>query len=173
MAARRAVIPPIPALRAAGCPIAMGTDNNSQDMLEVMRAGLLTERILRDDSTQPQPEDVLQETTRGGAYALRQSTALGSLEVGKKADLLVLNTQQAHLVPTLRIVSGWIHNGQATDIEAVMVNGRFLMRDRTVLTMDEARIVQEAERIGRRTWNQLLERYPSAPFPTRVAPRLA
>jgi 5-methylthioadenosine/S-adenosylhomocysteine deaminase len=173
MAARRAVIPPIPALRAAGCPIAMGTDNNSQDMLEVMRAGLLTERILRDDSTQPQPEDVLQETTRGGAYALRQSTAIGSLEVGKKADLLVLNTQQAHLVPTLRIVSGWIHNGQAADIEAVMVNGRFLMRDRTVLTMDEARIVQEAERIGRRAWNQLLERYPSAPFPTRVAPRLA
>jgi len=93
--------------------------------------------------------------------------------VGKKADLLVLNTQQAHLVPTLRIVSGWIHNGQAADIEAVMVNGRFLMRDRTVLTMDEARIVQEAERIGRRAWNQLLERYPSAPFPTRVAPRLA
>ena len=173
MAARRAVIPPIPALRAAGCPIAMGTDNNSQDMLEVMRAGLLTERILRDDSTQPQPEDVLQETTRGGAYALRQSTAIGSLEVGKKADLLVLNTQQAHLVPTLRIVSSWIHNGQAADIEAVMVNGRFLMRDRTVLTMDEARIVQEAERIGRRAWNQLLERYPSAPFPTRVAPRLA
>jgi 5-methylthioadenosine/S-adenosylhomocysteine deaminase len=173
MAARRAVIPPIPALRAAGCPIAMGTDNNSQDMLEVMRAGLLTERILRDDSTQPQPEDMSQETTRGGAYAVRQATALGSLEVGKKADLLVLNTQQAHLVPTLRIVSGWIHNGQAADIEAVMVNGRFLMRDRTVLTIDEARIVQEAERIGRRAWNQLLERYPSAPFPTRVAPRLA
>ncbi|MBM3225878.1 MAG: amidohydrolase family protein [Candidatus Tectomicrobia bacterium] len=173
MAARRAVIPPIPALRAAGCPIAMGTDNNSQDMLEVMRAGLLTERILRDDSTQPQPEDVLQETTRGGAYALCQPADIGSLEVGKKADLLVLNTQQAHLVPTLRIVSSWLHNGQAGDIEAVMVNGRFLMRDRRVLTMDETHIVQEAERIGRRAWNQLLARYPSAPFPTRVAPPLS
>jgi hypothetical protein len=47
------------------------------------------------------------------------------------------------------------------------------MHDRTVLTMDEARLVQEAERSGRRAWNQLLERSPSAPFPLRVAPRLA
>jgi cytosine/adenosine deaminase-related metal-dependent hydrolase len=172
MAARRAVIPPIPALRAAGCPIAMGTDNNSQDMLEVMRMGLTTERILRDDATQPQPEDVLQETTQGGAYAVRKQGEIGSLEVGKKADLLVIDTQRSHLVPTLRIVSAWLHNGQASDIEAVMVNGAFLMRDHKVLTMDEAYIVREADAIGRRVWNQLLERYPSAPFPTRLAPRL-
>jgi 5-methylthioadenosine/S-adenosylhomocysteine deaminase len=173
MAARRAVIPPMPALRAAGWPIAMGTENNSQARLAVMRAGLLTERSLRDASTPSQPEDVLQETPRDGAYAVRQSTALGSLAVGKKADLLVRQTQQAHLVPPLRLVSGWIHHGQAADIEAVRVNGRFVMHDRTVLTMDEARLVQEAERSGRRAWNQLLERSPSAPFPLRVAPRLA
>lgn len=172
MAARRAVIPPIPALRAAGCPIAMGTDNNSQDMLEVMRMGLLTERLLRDDAIQPQPEDVLQETTRGGAQALRKPGEIGSLEVGKKADLIVIDTQRAHLVPTMRIVSGWIHNGQASDIESVMVNGAFLMRQRQVLTMDEAQLIREADHIGRRVWHQLLERYPTAPFPTRVAPPL-
>jgi cytosine/adenosine deaminase-related metal-dependent hydrolase len=172
MAANRAVIPPIPALRAAGCPIAMGTDNNSQDMLEVMRMGLVTERILRDDATQPQPEDVLRETTRGGAYALRQQGDIGSLEVGKKADLMVVDTQRSHLVPTMRLVSAWIHNGQAGDIEAVMVDGRFLMRDGRVLTIDEETVIREADKIGRRAWNQLLERYPMAPFPTRVAPRL-
>jgi 5-methylthioadenosine/S-adenosylhomocysteine deaminase len=172
MAANRAVIPPIPALRAAGCPIAMGTDNNSQDMLEVMRMGLVTERILRDDATQPQPEDILRETTRGGAQALRQQAAIGSLEVGKKADLIVVDTQRSHLVPTLRIVSAWLHNGQPGDIEAMMVDGKFLMRDRKVLTLDEASLIQTAEKIGRRAWNQLLKRYPSAPFPTRVAPDL-
>jgi len=171
MAANRAVIPPIPALRAAGCPIAMGTDNNTQDMLEVMRIGLLTERILRDDATQPQPEDVLRETTRGGAYALRQPD-IGSLEVGKKADLIVIDTQRSHLVPTMRIVSAWIHNGQPGDIESMMVNGTFLMRDHKVLTLDEKCLIQEADKIGRRAWNQLLHRYPSAPFPTRVAPPL-
>lgn len=172
MAANRAVIPPIAALRAAGCPIAMGTDNNTQDMLEVMRMGLVTERILRDNSTQPQPEDVLQDTTRGGAYALRKQDEIGSLEVGKKADLIVVDTQRAHLVPTMRIVSSWIHNGQAGDIESVMVDGEFLMRDHQVLTIDEAHLVQAADQIGRRAWHQLLQRYPSAPFPTRVAPPL-
>jgi 5-methylthioadenosine/S-adenosylhomocysteine deaminase len=172
MAANRAVIPPIPALRAAGCPIAMGTDNNTQDMLDVMRMGLVTERILRDDSTQPQPEDVLRETTRGGAYALRKQDEIGALEVGKKADLIVINTQHAHLVPTMRIVSSWIHNGQANDIESVMVNGTFVMRDHQVLTIDESALVKKADEIGRRAWYQLLEQYPSAPFPTRVAPPL-
>jgi cytosine/adenosine deaminase-related metal-dependent hydrolase len=172
MAANRAVIPPIPALRAAGCPIAMGTDNNTQDMLEVMRMGLVTERILRDDATQPQPEDILRETTCGGAQALRKHTQIGSLEVGKKADLIVVDTQRSHLVPTLRIVSAWIHNGQPGDVEAVMVDGKFLMRQRKVLTMDEESLIKEADKIGRRAWNQLLERYPSAPFPTRVAPPL-
>jgi cytosine/adenosine deaminase-related metal-dependent hydrolase len=172
MAANRAVIPPIPALRAAGCPIAMGTDNNTQDMLEVMRLGLVTERIIRDDSTQPQPEDVLRDTTRGGAQAVRQQGEIGSLEVGKKADLIVVDTQRAHLVPTMRIVSAWIHNGQPGDIEAVMVDGTFLMRDRKILTMDEESIIKEADKIGRRAWHQLLERYPTAPFPTRVAPPL-
>ena len=127
-----------------------------------MRIGLVTERIQRDDATQPQPEDILRETTRGGAQALRQQAAIGSLEVGKKADLIVVDTQRSHLVPTLRIVSAWLHNGQPGDIEAMMVDGKFLMRDRQVLTLDEASLIQEAEKIGRRAWNQLLKRYPSA-----------
>ena len=166
MAANRAVIPPIPALRAAGCPIAGGTDNNSQDMLEVMRIGL-SRREIRAMTPQPQPEDILRETTRGGAQALRQQAAIGSLEVGKKADLIVVDTQRS---PSCQrcIVSAWLHNGQPGDIEAMMVDGKFLMRDRQVLA-DEASLIQEAEKIGRRAWNQLLKRYP-APFPTRVAP---
>lgn len=172
MAANRAVIPPIPALRAAGCPIAMGTDNNTQDMLESMRMGLVMERIIRDNSTRPQPEDILQETTMGGAHAVRKASEIGSLEVGKKADLIVVDTQRSHLVPTMRIVSSWIHNGQPGDIESTMVDGTFLMRHRQVLTMDEATLIKEADRIGRRAWNRLLERYPTAPFPTRVAPPL-
>ena len=90
MAANRGVIPPIPALRAAGCPIANGTDNNTNDMFEVMRVALLTERIRRDDAfpgVRPQPEDMLEDATQAGARAVRQGTLIGSLEVGKKADL--------------------------------------------------------------------------------------
>jgi len=165
MAANRGVIPPIPALREAGCPIANGTDNNTNDMFEVMRIALLTERIRRDDAfpgVRPQPEDALEDATLGGARAVRQERFLGSLEVGKKADLIVLDTQRAHLVPAGRIVSAWIHNGQPSDIESVMVDGQFVMRDRKVLTMDENRIIAEADRVGRRIWAQVQAAGPIA-----------
>ena len=97
MAANRGVIPPIAELRAAGCPIANGTDNNTNDLFEVMRVALLTERISRNDpipGTRPQPEDMLEDATQGGARAVQQEQLLGSLEVGKKADLIVLDTRR-------------------------------------------------------------------------------
>jgi 5-methylthioadenosine/S-adenosylhomocysteine deaminase len=161
MAANRAVIPPIPELREAGCPIANGTDNNTNDLFEVMRIALVTERIKRnrdDDPNpgqQPQPEDMLQDATLGGARALNQEKAIGALEVGRKADLIVINTQRAHLVPAGRILSAFIHNGQPADIESVMVNGAFVMRDRKVLTMNEASLIAEADKVGRRIWGQV------------------
>lgn len=163
MAANRGVIPPIAALRAAGCPIANGTDNNTNDLFEVMRVALLTERISRNDPNpglRPQPEDMLEDATQGGARAVQQPQFIGSLEIGKKADLIVVDTRRAHLVPAGRIVSAWIHNGQPSDIESSMVDGQFIMRDRKVLTMDEDAIIAEADKVGRRIWNKVLESGP-------------
>jgi 5-methylthioadenosine/S-adenosylhomocysteine deaminase len=170
MAARRAAAPPIQALSAAGCTIAMGTDNMAHDMLEAMRTGLFMERVARQDAERPWPEDVLEWATRNGAAALGLAAGVGSLEVGKKADLIVVDARRPHLVPALRIVSAWIHNGQAGDVESVMVDGHWLMRDRRVLTIDEADVVARAEEIGRRVWRQLVERYPNVPFPIRLPP---
>lgn len=158
MAANRGVIPPIPALRAAGCPIAHGTDNNTNDAFEVMRIALLTERIRRDDAfpgVQPQPEDILADATQGGARAVGQRQALGVLEAGRQADILVVDRLRAHLVPAGRFLSAWIHNGQPADIESVMIDGKFVMRDRKVLTLDEASLVAEADKVGQRIWNQV------------------
>ena len=158
MAANRGVIPPIPALRAAGCPIANGTDNNTNDLFEVMRIALLTERIRRNDpfpGVRPQPEDALEDATVGGARAVHQEKRLGSLEAGRKADIIVVDTLRAHLVPAGRIVSAWIHNGQPSDVETVVVDGQFVMKNRKVLTVDEDAIVAEADKVGRRIWKQV------------------
>ena len=166
MAANRGISPPIPELRTAGCPIALGTDNNTNDVFEVMRIALLTERIRRNrdgdevPGLQPQPEDILADCTQGGALAVQQPDALGTLEVGKKADLLVVDTLRAHLVPAGRIISALVHSGHPGDIESVMVDGRFLMRDREVLTMDERAIIREADAVGRRIWSRVLEESP-------------
>ncbi len=170
MAARRAVIPPIPALRHAGCTIGMGTDNNTQDMVEVMRTGLFTERIIRDDGMNPQPEDILAMTTIGSASAIGMDQEIGSLEVGKKADLFIINTQRATLVPTNRIVSSFIHNGQPSDIESVIVDGEFVLRDGKFLNLDEETIIREADSIGKSVWRRLLAKYPNVPFPPTLAP---
>lgn len=163
MAANRGVNPPITALRRAGCPIALGTDNNHTDMLHVMKTAISLERVQRDDEipgTLPQPEDMLADACSGGAAAVNQSANLGSLEVGMKADILVLDTFQPHLSPSGRILSAWIHNGQPSDIESVMVDGRFVMRDRRVLTVDENAIMEEAYRIGERIWDRILKGGP-------------
>ena len=158
MAANRGVIPPIPALREAGCPIALGTDNNTNDVFEVMRIALLTERIRRNDAfpgVQPQPEDILADATDGGARAVNQQKTIGSLEVGKKADLFVLDTLKPYLVPAGRLVSAVIHGGHPSDIESVMVDGEFIMRNNKVLTMDEGAILREADAVGKRIWNKV------------------
>src|SRR2546422_3084448 len=168
MAARRAAAPPVQALAAAGCTIAMGSDNMAEDMVEVMRTGLFMERVARQDAQSPKPEDVLEWAARNGANALGHGNVTGSLEVGKKADLFVVDARRPNLVPAVRIVSAFVHNGQPADIEAVMVDGRWLMRDRKVLTLDEKNIVTRAEAIGQRAWRQLVEKYPDVSFPIRL-----
>ena len=158
MAANRGVIPPIPALREAGCPIALGTDNNTNDVFEVMRIALLTERIRRTDpfpGVRPQPEDILADATEGGSRAVNMQATVGSLEVGKKADLFVLDTMKPYLVPAGRLVSAVIHGGHPSDIESVMIDGEFIMRSNKVLTMDEAAIVRDADAVSKRIWNKI------------------
>ena len=91
---------------------------------------------------------------------MQQEHLLGTLEVGKNADLLIVDTQRAHLVPAGRILSAVIHSGHPDDIESVMVDGQFIMRDREVLTMDEGDIIREADAVGRRIWSTVLESGP-------------
>ena len=82
----------------------------------------------------------------------------------------MVDLTKAHMVPALRVVSCFVHQGQAADVESVMVDGRWLMRDRRVLTIDEADVVTRAEEIGRRVWRELVARYPNVPFPITLPP---
>ena len=173
IAARRGAAAPIQELMAAGCVIGMGSDNMAEDMVEVMRAGLFLERVRRNDEVYPQPEDVLEWATLGGARALGMADITGSLEVGKKADLFVVDLMRPHLVPSLRVVSAFVHNGQPADITSVMVDGAWVMRDGNVLTIDEEDVVRRAEAVGHASWRRLLERYPDVPFPISIPPAIS
>ena len=128
IAARRGLSPRIADLESYGCTIAMGTDNMAEDMVEVLRTGLFMERIRREDGRSPTPEQALRWATRNGYRALGVPDG-GWLKAGNKADLIMVDLTRAHMVPVLRAVSTFVHQAQARDVEAVMVDGQWLMKD--------------------------------------------
>ena len=170
IAARRGYSPRIGEIAAAGSPIAMGSDNMAEDMIEVMRTGLFMERVRTGDGERPTPEQAVRWATANGNRALG-FTGSGVIEAGNKADLIIVDTQRAHLVPSMRVLSGFVHQGTPADVQSVMVDGEWLMRDGAVLTLDEAGIVAEAEVVGRRAWGRLIEEFPDAELPINLDTR--
>ncbi len=168
--ARRGAAAPIAELLSSGCSVGMGSDNMAEDMVEVMRAALFHERVRRNDEMNPQPEDVLEWGTIGGARTLGIADEVGSLEIGKKADLFMIDFRKAHLVPTLRIVSSFIHNGISSDVTDVMVDGKWVMQNSSINSIDEDKVIEQAEEIGHRVWNQLVKENPNVPFPINLPP---
>jgi 5-methylthioadenosine/S-adenosylhomocysteine deaminase len=156
IAARRGLSPRIADLAAYGCNIAVGTDNMAEDMVEATRTGLFMERVRRNDGRQPTPEEALRWATTNGYRAMGIADG-GAIVPGNKADLILVDLQRPHLVPVMRVVSTFVHQGQARDVDGVMVDGRWVMRDGKVLTMDEERIVADAERVARDAWRRLFE----------------
>jgi 5-methylthioadenosine/S-adenosylhomocysteine deaminase len=159
IAARRGLSPRVNDLEAFGCNIGMGSDNMAEDMVEVMRTGLFMERVRREDGRQPTPEQAMRWATVNGYRAMGIPDG-GCLEVGNKADLIMIDFRRAHLVPRLRVVSTFVHQGQGRDVNDVMVDGAWLMRDGTVLTMDEDATVAEAQQVSETAWARLFAQRP-------------
>ncbi len=169
IAARRGLSPRISELESAGCNIGMGTDNMAEDMVEVVRTGMFMERIRRADGRAPTPEQALRWGTLNGYKAMGFDDG-GALIPGYKADLIMIGLQRAHMVPVMRVIPNLVHQGQARDVEDVMVDGRWIMRGGKVLTMDEERIIAEAGRIGRIAWKRLFDSRPDLARPPGFAP---
>lgn len=169
IAARRGLSPRVCEMEQAGCNVGMGTDNMAEDMVEVMRTGLFMERIRRQDGRSPTPEEALRWATRNGYQAMGVKDG-GWLAPGNLADLIMFRTDRAHLVPFLRAVSVFVHQGQARDVEDVMVDGKWVMRDGRILTMDEARILREADEVSNRAWARLFAEKPEIEVPEGFRP---
>jgi cytosine/adenosine deaminase-related metal-dependent hydrolase len=131
----------------------------AEDMIEVMRTGMFMERVRREDGRHPTPEDVLVWGTRNGYAALGVPDG-GWLAPGNKADLILVDLRKSHLTPALRVVSTFVHQGQPGDVEAVMVDGRWLMRDGRLTTLDEESVVRDGDRVARAAWRRLFDERP-------------
>jgi 5-methylthioadenosine/S-adenosylhomocysteine deaminase len=145
-----------PEMAAQGVSLCLGADaaacNNSLDMFRSMYLTCLAHNDRRLTFGLFPPERVLEMATLGGARALLWDDAIGSLEPGKRADLIAVDLHRASLSPVydFSVVPNLVYSGSGGDVTFAMVDGRVLMRDRRIMFLDEDRLVARAQQCGER-----------------------
>lgn len=145
-------------LQAAGVTrIALGSDgpasNADMDMLVAVRQQVLLEKYALENPEALPGDTALRMATQNGARALGFSES-GVLAAGRPADLILVDFNRPHLRPRHNLVANLVHSAKGADVTHVIADGRLLMRDRELLTLDEERILYEAERHAFRMVNQ-------------------
>jgi 5-methylthioadenosine/S-adenosylhomocysteine deaminase len=161
---------PVSKMLEAGLNVGIGTDgpasNNDLDMFEEMRlASFIAKAHSGDPTTLPAPT-VVAMATRLGAQALHIGHLTGSLEAGKRADLILVNLSPSHNSPRFRrngsgVYAQLVYASKSTDVSDVMVNGKWLMQDRRLLNIDEEDLLERAQEYARRIDTFLIEREQS------------
>ena len=144
---------PVTKLRAAQVAVGIGTDgaasNNDLDMFEAMRQASLLAKLTTRDPTAVTAAEALAMATIGGARALGMDQVIGSLEPGKRADLISVATTASRQTPLYDAVSHLVYVTRGDDVQTTVVNGRLLMRERRLLTLDRAAVLADARRVAR------------------------
>lgn len=145
---------PVPDLLKHGINVALGTDsaasNNNLDMLEEIRLASLIHKGLLKDSTSITASQSIDMATMAGAKALHWEDQIGTLAIGKKADLMMINIQETTFFPKYNILSNLVYSCHSTQVKHVMINGRWIMRDRKILTVDEGNVLKQVERLKKK-----------------------
>ena len=145
-------IAPVARLRAAGVPVGLGTDgaasNNDLDLFPAMDFAAKLHKVAGCDPTVLPAEAVLRMATLEGARAIGLEDEIGSLEPGKQADLVLLDTRTPRLTPMHRPASALVYAACGADVRTVLVAGRVVVRDRHVLTVDVTSAMDDVARIA-------------------------
>ncbi|UCE29929.1 MAG: amidohydrolase [Candidatus Bathyarchaeota archaeon] len=143
-------IPSIKSLLGLGLTVGIGTDgpasNNNLDMFEEMRFAALLQKIKHLDPTVLSTQKVLEMATIEGAKALGLEETVGSLEVGKKADIILIDFRKPHLTPLHDPYANIVYSANGSDVDTVIVDGKILMQGRNMETLDEEEVMQKAQR---------------------------
>ena len=163
-------VAPVLKMLAVGAAVGIGTDgtasNNDLDMFEEVRLTALLAKGISGDPTALPARQALAMATRVGARAMHCDAITGSLESGKRADLIVVDLEQPHNVPRFgrdpnSVYAQLVYAAKASDVVDVMCNGRWLMRDRRLLTLDENELRSAAADLARRVDMFLIQREQS------------
>ncbi|MCJ7701278.1 MAG: amidohydrolase [Anaerolineales bacterium] len=140
----------VPEMHKRGIRVALATDgpgsNNNQDMLAVLKTTALLHKVNSLDAMALLPEDVLWMACRGGAAAFGMPDQIGSLEPGKKADLVLVDLDTPLAMPVHRVPSALVYNLSARDVDTVIVDGKILMQNKEILVLDEKALLERARK---------------------------
>jgi 5-methylthioadenosine/S-adenosylhomocysteine deaminase len=147
-------VAPILMLLSEGLNVGLGTDsflsNNNLDMFEEMRFGSYLQKLSQKDASALPCREMIKMATMGGAMCFRMEKEIGSLEVGKKADLILVNLNSPHLYPIFlkeptNLVENLVYSANGGDVDTVIVDGKILMENRRVRTLCEEEVLRFAE----------------------------
>jgi 5-methylthioadenosine/S-adenosylhomocysteine deaminase len=142
-------VSPVPEMRAEGIAVGLGTDgpagsNNDLDLLEEMDLAAKLAKITKNDPLALNARTVVEMGTIDGAKALHMEKEIGSLEPGKKADLILITLDHPNAVPMYDVYSQIAYALKGSDVQTVIIGGRTVMRDRKLLTINESEVVAKA-----------------------------
>jgi 5-methylthioadenosine/S-adenosylhomocysteine deaminase len=139
---------PVTAYLRAGVALGLGTDgaasNNDLDMFEAMRMASLLHKLQTNDPRAVSAQTAIDLATIGGARAMGMDKQIGSLERGKRADVIVVGMSAARQTPMYDPISHLVYVTRGDDVQTTIVNGKVLMRNRKMLTLDEGAILRDA-----------------------------
>jgi 5-methylthioadenosine/S-adenosylhomocysteine deaminase len=149
----------VPTLLERGVVVGLGTDgpasNNNLDMFEEMDTAAKVHKLVLSDPTVMPAKEVFRMATRGGAKALGLDELIGSLEVGKRADVVLVELDEPELTPMYDVYSHLVYAIKGANVRTVLVDGRVVVRDRKMMTVDEAKVMEKAREIQKRIQESL------------------
>jgi 5-methylthioadenosine/S-adenosylhomocysteine deaminase len=141
-------VAPVPKMIAEGLRVGLGTDgaasNNDLNMWEEMDTVAKLHKVFSGDPKIISAEEAFELATIRGAQALHLEKEIGSIEEGKRADLVIVECDSLNQIPLYNVYSDLVYATKANDVETVIINGKIVMRDRRLLTLDEAAIKRSA-----------------------------
>jgi 5-methylthioadenosine/S-adenosylhomocysteine deaminase len=148
-------VAPVVEERAAGVAVGLGTDgpagsNNDLDLMEEMDLAAKLQKVTKNDPRALGAKSVVEMATIEGAKAVHLEKEIGSLEPGKKADLILINLNEPNAVPMYDVYSQLAYALKASGVETVIIGGRVVMKDRRLLTLHEDEILAKAREYGKR-----------------------
>jgi 5-methylthioadenosine/S-adenosylhomocysteine deaminase len=152
--ARSGMAAPILALRDAGARIALCTDTYSGDLFEAMRWAISIQRVREGGRFVLSAAEVLGWATRGGAAAIGRADRIGSIETGKRADVILMDATSPRLAPVVDGVGIVVHSASGNDVVTAVVDGRVVLENGRPTLADGAEIVRSAQAVAARAWRR-------------------